>query len=200
MKEDILEQLVDDYLQHKGYFTRHNIKFRPRSNHPSFDKKKDSNHSDIDVVGINPNLRGSNRIWAVSCKSWQGGFNCESKMTELRENKIISGREAWKGFRELISPKWSSAFISEIEKITGSRKFTYVTAVTVLRGDSQKWENYKPFIKAMEGNPIRIVTLNEILDEVYKELKELGTTLASTEVGRFLQVIKASKWVQQKKA
>ena len=28
MKEDILEQLVDDYLQAKGYFTRHNINFR----------------------------------------------------------------------------------------------------------------------------------------------------------------------------
>ena len=29
MKEDILEQLVDDYLQTEGYFTRHNLKFKP---------------------------------------------------------------------------------------------------------------------------------------------------------------------------
>ena len=54
MKEDILEQLVDDYLQSQGYFTRHNIKFRPRSDHPDFVKLKDSNHSDIDVVGFHP--------------------------------------------------------------------------------------------------------------------------------------------------
>lgn len=33
MKEDILEQMVDEYLQHKGYFTRHNIKFRPAGDH-----------------------------------------------------------------------------------------------------------------------------------------------------------------------
>ena len=45
MKEDILEQLVDDYLQTKGYFTRHNIKFKPRSDHPDFVTKDDSNHS-----------------------------------------------------------------------------------------------------------------------------------------------------------
>jgi hypothetical protein len=29
VKEDVLEQIVDDYLQAQGYFTRHNIKFRP---------------------------------------------------------------------------------------------------------------------------------------------------------------------------
>jgi len=31
MKEDVLEQIVDDYLQFKGYFTTHNV--RPRSAH-----------------------------------------------------------------------------------------------------------------------------------------------------------------------
>jgi hypothetical protein len=30
MKEDILEQLVDDWLQSRGYFTQHNLKFKPR--------------------------------------------------------------------------------------------------------------------------------------------------------------------------
>jgi len=28
MKEDILEQLVDDYLKFNGYFTAHNVKFQ----------------------------------------------------------------------------------------------------------------------------------------------------------------------------
>jgi hypothetical protein len=27
MEEDIPEQLVEEYVQHQGYFTRHNIKF-----------------------------------------------------------------------------------------------------------------------------------------------------------------------------
>lgn len=70
MKEDILEQLVDDHLQSDGYFTRHNIKFRPRPDHPEFIKSQDSNHSDIDVVGFNPLKYGCRRVIAVSCKSW----------------------------------------------------------------------------------------------------------------------------------
>ena len=69
MKEDILEQLVDDYLQSEGYFTRHNIKFKPRKEHPDFVSKQDSNHSDIDVIGINPKKNGADRVFAVSCKS-----------------------------------------------------------------------------------------------------------------------------------
>ena len=34
MKEDILEQIVDDYLQFKGYFTTHNVRFKPDPSHP----------------------------------------------------------------------------------------------------------------------------------------------------------------------
>jgi len=91
MKEDILEQLVDDYLQSKGYFTRHNIKFRPRSTHPDFNQQKDSNHSDIDVIGINPKKAGPDRIWVVSCKSWQSGFRVQTKLAELAANKLFQG-------------------------------------------------------------------------------------------------------------
>ena len=68
MKEDILEQLTDDYLQVKGYFTQHNVKFRPDASHADFETKKDSNHSDIDVLGFNPKLSGPERVLAVSCK------------------------------------------------------------------------------------------------------------------------------------
>lgn len=51
MKEDVLEQIVDDYLQFKGYFTRHNVRFRPRPAHPEFKTRQDSVNSDVDVVG-----------------------------------------------------------------------------------------------------------------------------------------------------
>ena len=50
-KEDILEQIVEEYLVHKGYFVQHNLKFLPRKDHPDFISNKDSNHSDIDVIG-----------------------------------------------------------------------------------------------------------------------------------------------------
>ena len=71
MKEDILEQLVDDYLKFNGFFTIHNVKFKPTATDPDYIKNKDSNHSDIDVIGFHPKRDGADRIWVVSCKSWQ---------------------------------------------------------------------------------------------------------------------------------
>jgi hypothetical protein len=139
MKEDILEQLVDDYLQSRGYFTRHNIKFKPRSDHPEFVTKEDSNHSDIDVLGLHPRLVGPSRVIAVSCKSWQGGFNVEAGLRDIAADRVVSGRHAWKFFRELLRPKWSDAFRAVIEHETGATEFTYVTAVTVLKGDASLW-------------------------------------------------------------
>jgi hypothetical protein len=53
-KEDILEQIVEEYLSHQGYFVRHNIKFKPHQDHPAFIRNLDSNHSDVDVLGYHP--------------------------------------------------------------------------------------------------------------------------------------------------
>lgn len=58
-----------------------------------------------------------------------------AKLAELTENKIVSGREAWQFFRELMKPKWSEAFVDAVESPTGTRKFTYVLAVTAIVGD-----------------------------------------------------------------
>src|ERR1051325_2895428 len=145
MKEDILEQLVDDFLQANGYFSRHNIKFKPRSDHPEFVSKDDSNHSDIDVLGYHPLLSGHDKIVAVSCKSCQGGFNVEAGLRDIAANRRVSGRFAWKFFRELVRPKWAEAFREAIQRETGLVQFTYVTGVTVLRGDASLWENEPGF-------------------------------------------------------
>lgn len=191
MKEDVFEQLVDDYLQFKGYFTRHNIKFRPSNKHRDYDKRSDSNFSDIDVIGMNPTVRGVNRVWVVSCKSWQGGFNPTSKISDFENGKQAGGREAWKAFREITSPKWAESFIDKVESITGTRKFIYFTAVIYLRGEKSDWESYMPFQKMMNSNPVRILSFEEILDELYPTI---DTTIASSEIGRVLQLIKASRW------
>lgn len=188
-KEDILEQLVEEFLIHRGYFVRHNVKFLPRKDHSDFDHRLDSNHSDIDVLAFNPLLKGADRVWAVSCKSWQAGFNPLNKIAEIKQNKKIAGREAWKGFRELTKPKWSEAFINAVEKTTGQRDFTYVTAVTKIIGDRKVWETNPSFCEAMANNPIKLITLREMLDVVYGEL---STTLAGTELGRMLQLIRAA--------
>lgn len=194
MKEDILEQLVDEYLQHKGYFTTHNVKFKPSKEHPDYNSRQDSVHSDIDVLAFHPKLKGPESVLIVNCKSWQGGLNPQSKITEFENNKIVSGREAWRGFRELLKPKWSEAFIDKVYDVTGSKEFTHITAVTVLKGEKAIWENYEPFQKALNNNPVKIITLNDMLDELYPIINQ---TPAASTVGRFLQVTKASGWLDK---
>ncbi len=54
MKEDVLEQIVDDYLKFQGYFTIHNVGFKPRADHEDFVKSDDVVPSDVDVGGLSP--------------------------------------------------------------------------------------------------------------------------------------------------
>lgn len=190
MKEDILEQIVEEYLSHRGYFVRHNVKFLPDKTHADFVTNQDSNHSDIDVIGIHPTLTGPERIVAVSCKSWQSGFNPQSIIKAIETGKKVGGKDASKHFRELTSPKWSEAFRTAVEKETGSREFTYLTAVTHLNGTAEAWERHAPFSEAMAGNPIRLITFKDMLIDIQGTLT---TTLASTEIGRMIQIIRAAK-------
>lgn len=202
MKEDILEQLVEDYFQREGYLTLHNVKFRPRDTRKDYDAKCDSVHSDIDILGYNPHKRGPGRVVAVSCKSWQSGFRAEwfiekieDELKKLKKGKEIPRRAKWKFFRELTFDKWSEAFRDKIEEITGTSQFTYYLAVTRLKGDQEKaakaWQEHKRFKKALKGNPIRIITVQKILNELWSNTE---TTMAESEIGRLLQIIKASGW------
>ena len=189
MKEDILEQLVDDYLQMRGFFTQHNLKFRPRQDHPDFEKRQDSNHSDIDVIGYHPAREGVDRVWVVSCKSWQAGFDVGAKLAEISNNKIRSGRESWRFFRELVQPKWSEAFCAAVEHASGQREFTYCTAVTRIKGDPKLWETHQPFREAIDGNPIRLLSFEQMIREV---MAALGTTVVPSQLGRTIQLLRAS--------
>ncbi|MEQ8691107.1 MAG: hypothetical protein RIC89_09775 [Pseudomonadales bacterium] len=189
-KEDILEQIVEEYLVHKGYFVQHNIKFLPRKDHPDFVTNKDSNHSDIDVLAIHPKLSGPEAVIAVSCKSWQQGFNPASEIAAIEGDKTVRGRKAWQAFRELCVPKWSEGFIDAVREATGSEQFTYALAVAHVRGDKSVWESHRPFIDALGGNPIRVIAFQDMVEEIYEQL---GTTLAATEVGRMLQMFRAAR-------
>ncbi len=193
MKEDVLEQIVDDYLMHKGYFTRHNVRFKPAKTHADYSSSADSVGSDIDVIAIHPSRDDIKRVLVLSCKAWQGGFDAAAKVAEIEGGKIVSGREAWKGFRELHSPKWSEAFVREIETVTGQRTFTYVTVVTALRNAETReiWEQHQGFRSRLCGNPILILTLTEMLDELWAMLTK---TPAASNIGRALQLMKAAKW------
>jgi hypothetical protein len=188
-KEDILEQIVEEYLIHNGYFVQHNLKFLPRKDHPDFISNQDSNHSDIDVIGIHPMLDGDRKVIVVSCKSWQGGFNPASEIRAIEGDLVRRGRSVRKSFRELALPKWSEAFMDAVESATGTRRFTYATAVAKLVGDKTVWENHQPFRDALEGNPVEIITFRQMVMDIQGKLTK---TLASTEVGRMLQLFLAA--------
>lgn len=125
----------------------------------------------------------------VSCKSWQDGFDPAAELKHIQQNNVVRGREAWKSFRELVVPKWSEAFLSAVASVTGQREFTYVQAVTKVVGGKTLWETYPGFVQALNGNPIRVLDLREMLNAISPTL---STTLAGTEVGRMLQLFKAA--------
>jgi hypothetical protein len=145
VKEDILEQVVDDYLQFAGYFTTHNIRFKPSKDHPEYKSQLDSVASDVDVVGYNPNLTGHDRVIVVSCKAWQSGFDAPAILAQLRGDAKNPKRPRMLQFRELWIPKWAEAFVHEIERLTGTATFTYLLAVTRLKGDPSEWEPTKQY-------------------------------------------------------
>ncbi len=193
MKEDILEQLVEDWLQSRGYFTRANLKFKPSPNHPEYNSQKDNQASDIDVLGIHPHLTGADSVMVVGCKSWQDGFDIFGMVKALvsEPDRRVGNKEAWKHFRELVVPKWTESFLEAVKNATNSGVFTYVTALTIACDEHNKalWENNPKFGTALRGNPLRIVTLHDMLTEVFSKL---GTTVESSQFSRTLQLIKSA--------
>jgi len=69
----------------------------------------------------------------------------------------------------------------------------YLTVVTKVIGDKKLWESNQSFSQMLNGNPIQIKTVNEILDEL---VPMIDTTVESSQIGRLLQVIKAGGWRQ----
>ena len=188
-KEDVLEQIVEEYLISEGYFVRHNIRYLPSQTHPEWRQLEDSNHFDIDVLGINPHKTGPSRVLAVNCKSWQQGFSPKAEIEAIEGDKVIRGRKAWKSFRELCQEKWADAFIAKVKEETGESEFTHVTAVAKLIGDKAVWENHPRFARSLKGAPVRLFTFREMVEAVEGRLT---TTLAGSEIGRILQMFKAS--------
>ncbi len=189
MKEDVLEQIVEDYLQFLGYFTTHNVRFRPKLEHPEYVSSQDSVHSDVDIVGYHPMKRGVNQVVVVSCKAWQAGFDATAKLAELHGERPNPKRATWHHFRELWVPKWSEAFLSRIESLTGISVFSYRIAVTRLKGDSKAWSLDATIKANLPECDIGFLTLEEMWGTM---LAQLTTTPASSEIGRLAQLLQAA--------
>ena len=202
MKEDVLEQIVEDYLQLNGYFTTHNVPFRPDKEHPKFESLKDRVPSDIDIVGFRPRSSGVEKVMAVSCKAWQDGFSPEGKLREMRENRPLNNtHKTWQRFRELWEPKWSSAFHCAVTNLTGESTFTYCIAVTWLKGgmDSDQaaelWSNDERIRENLNGCTLRFLTLEEMWNKV---VAEATLKPAPSEIGRLAQLLKAARLTEVK--
>lgn len=202
-REDILEQIVEEYLIHKGYFVQHNVRYRPSSHHPYYNSKKDCTHSDIDVLGINPTLRGRKRVIVVNCKSWQEGFDIRGYPDDFEiERKYLKSvnweKEAtgygqwrfWKQYRELCNKKWADALVNTIEDLTGTSCFTHVTAYSWLKNGKGLWETDPRMRKILHGNFCEVWTFEQMASEI---MRDLNQTLAPSEVGRLLQMFKAAR-------
>ena len=138
MKEDILEQIVDDYLQFNWYFTTHNVRFKPDASHPDFIADRDRVPSDVDVVALHPTHVGPERVLVVTCKSWQTGFN-PRKVTELREDSGPRKRPTWHHFRDFGARNWAESVSQQrVARLTGQEKFIYRIAVTRFQGISHQ--------------------------------------------------------------
>ncbi|MCA6471871.1 MAG: hypothetical protein IM591_15975 [Chitinophagaceae bacterium] len=200
MTEDILEQLVDNYYKRdKGTFSKHNVKYRPNiSDMDSKIKKKYSVHSDIDVLCVN---QIKQEAYAISCKSWQSGFDCkfylEKLSNEKEKFKKMHGRELWKNLREITDPIWSKAFRERIEDECRVKSYTYVVAVTKLKNQQfrEAFEKCREFNKILSDNgkfkiKIKFLTLREIVDAIWAE--EHNTAVESSEIARLIQLLKAA--------
>jgi hypothetical protein len=191
MKEDILEQIAADYLNLCGYFTRTNIKYRPSESDPEWKGKKDSVYSDIDVIGLNPLVPPPRRVVAISCKSWQEGFWAQWEIEAIADHtRKVAGRERWKTYRELISPKWARAFRKKVKELTGESRFEYWIVCTRF-GDPEHekdWTHNAEFRKNLTPH-LRIVSLDIIFRET---VQKIGTTPANSELGRLIQLLKAA--------
>ena len=203
MKEDILEQIFEDWLLSKNSsFTKNNVKFRPDDTSLEYNSKTDSSYSDIDILGIHLKNKGSNRVSVGNCKSWQAGFDPKVWHRNLIKDseRKRTNRENWKYFRELVNPKWSKAFRKKIYEETQSYDFTYYLVVTKLKGKDalvakNKFENETKFLNNLKQDSkskvkIIIITFEEIFKEYFSRTNK--QTLASTTLGRLLQVMKAS--------
>jgi hypothetical protein len=209
MKNDILEQLVEDYyVSDEGWFVKHNVKYRPYKKSSKNNSKQNSSFSDIDIMAINGTVKGTkpDRVHVISCKSWQDGFGINDWFEVLTGGKTKKGKADCKTFKELIIDEWIDSFLNKIEQETGQRNFTYKIAVTKIKekGDEKnKIEDcaiIKNKFKQKESNiKIEFLTLDKIIETMKERIKKKETkSTETTDTGRILQLFQAAKILEGK--
>jgi hypothetical protein len=211
MKEDILEQIAEDiYSKKVGHFTKHNIKFRPSDKERTYIAKYDSVHSDIDLIIIDTHKR--NKIIAVSCKSWQGGFNIlkfKNTLEDALKNqpiKTTGKKDDWCAFKELCIHSWTNSFLKILRdelNVVGTKEIEleYVILCTKItkgslkhKSDFENSEAIKKYFKQKKVNlKLKITTIDEKIAEILKIMNGKDTPyVENTHLSRTLQLMIAS--------
>ena len=193
MVEDVLEQVVDDWLRRQGYFTRTNVRFGPRLGDAGYVARDHNQQSDLDVVAIRPAApEGPDRVLAISCKAMQVGFSPNRWLAAAEADKIYNGKNARKHLRELWDPIWMTSLRSAVRELTGTDEFTYVLAITRLgtggSDDTSIWRNH-PVVGANLGTtPAKVLTFGEMWSDLVDDVTE---RIEPSHVGRLAQLLKA---------
>lgn len=179
MKNDVLEQLVEDYLRELGYFTQHNIPYRTNNF---------GTHSDIDVLGVHA-LTGE--VVVVSCKAYQSGIRVDEILNALTNtpDKVIRSRTMRQRYREIADKDWASALQDKVYELTGKKEFTFYLAVVHYRGNKDEFENFSIFRENVPNSKVRLLDFREMIEQISKKDTQ---TPSHSELGRIIQLLKAS--------
>lgn len=193
MVEDVLEQVVDDWLRRRDYFTRTNVRYGPAKDHPNYSSRHHNQQSDLDVLAVKPTDRTARGVYAISCKAMQEGFSPNRWLSAVERQGKYKGRDdAWKHLRELFDPDWAGALGQRVRQLTGRTRFTYVLAVTCLdKGgskDTTVWREH-PIISRNLHGPTEVWTFGEMFADLVEDVKQ---TIEPSHVGRLAQLLRAS--------
>ena len=185
MTSDILEQITEDYFRRLGYFTQHDVLYRPDTG---------GTHSDIDVVGVHPlkDKGDVSRVVAVSCKAWGAGFDIDGDIYNLTNcpNNKTHGAIPRKLFKETFDPIWSKALVDKVYSLTGQETFTFYTSTIRFIGERKNWEQFEPFRENLKGCDIKTLDIKEMVEFLWPKFT---TTPEKSLFGRILQFIKFSE-------
>lgn len=194
MTEDVLEQVVDDWLRRSGYFTRTNVRFGPAIGDRGYSSRDHNQRSDLDVLAVRPTEPDPRRVLAVSCKAMQSGFSPNGWLKAAENDKIYKGKDARKHLRELWDPVWAGALRRRVQELTGTERFTYALAVTRVGSggstDTTCWVGHPVVGVNLAGNPCEVLTFGRMWSELREDVRE---QIEPSHVGRLAQLLKAAE-------
>lgn len=179
---DLFEQLVADYLTEKGYLCMLNVPYR----------KADGKQSASDIDVLARNRKPPFDVIVADCKSWADGFWGDW----LVDDKSKSGVSQRQYFKALFEEQWQVGLLSKVQEEMATTEFVYTIFCTRIRSNANYEGVTKLTQRTVGENPIRVITLAEMLQETDGRLVERSKTTDAVEpttLGRFVQLIRHSQ-------